>query len=173
VNEKLDPREITEEEMKADLDRFRNELGTDYIDILLLHCMMDKDWPKEKQGAMNVLSVARENKIIRAHGVSCHTLEALQSAASSPWVQVDLARINQAGVAMDAGVTTVTDIHRQMKRSGKAVMGMKILGAGQLSNRKDECLRFALSQEYLDCFTIGIESIDQLLDLEKRVPLMS
>jgi aryl-alcohol dehydrogenase-like predicted oxidoreductase len=163
----------TEEEMKADLDRFRNELGTDYIDILLLHCMMDKDWPKEKQGAMNVLSGAREDKIIRAHGVSCHTLEALQSAASSPWVQVDLARINQAGVAMDAGVTTVTDILRQMKRSGKAVMGMKILGAGQLSNRKDECLRFALSQEYLDCFTIGIESIDQLLDLEKRVSLMS
>jgi len=48
--------------MKADLDRFRSELGTDYIDILLLHCMMSKNWPAEKQGAMNVLSGAREDK---------------------------------------------------------------------------------------------------------------
>ncbi|HJZ39071.1 MAG TPA: aldo/keto reductase [Bacteroidales bacterium] len=163
----------TEDEMKADLDRFRKELGTDYIDIVLLHCMTSKNWPVEKRGAMNYLSKARESKLIRAHGVSCHTLEALQSAAASPWVQVDLARINPAGAEMDAGVPTVTAILRQMKQSGKAVMGMKIFGAGKLSNRKDECLRFALAQEYLDCFTIGIENIDQLLDLEKRLPELS
>ena len=163
----------TEDEMKADLDRFRKELGTDYIDIILLHCMMNKDWPVEKRGAMDYLAKAREDKLIRTHGVSCHTLEALQSAAASPWVQVDLARINPAGAEMDAGVPTVTAILRQMKQSGKAVMGMKIFGAGKLSNRRDECLRFALAQEYLDCFTIGIENMDQLLDLEKRLPELS
>lgn len=163
----------TETEMKADLDRFRSELGTDYIDIVLLHCMMDKDWPAKKQGAMNFLSKAREEKIIRAHGVSCHTLEALQSAAATPWVQIDLARINPAGVDMDADVTTVTAILRQMKQSGKSVMGMKIFGVGKLINRKDECLRFALNQEYLDCFTIGIENIDQLTDLEKHIAALS
>jgi 1-deoxyxylulose-5-phosphate synthase len=159
----------TEKEMLADLDRFRKELGTDYIDVVLLHCMMNKNWPAEKQGAMDQLVKAREGKIIRAHGVSCHTLEALQSAAASPWVQVDLARINPAGAQMDADVSTVVPILKQMKQSGKAVMGMKILGAGQLIGRKDECLRFALAQDYLDCFTIGIESHDQLLDLEKRI----
>lgn len=163
----------TEEEMKADLDRFRNELGTDYIDVVLLHCMMNKNWPVDKKGAMNFLTEARERKLIRAHGVSCHTLEALQSAASSPWVQVDLARINPAGAEMDADVATVVGILKQMKQSGKAVMGMKIFGAGQLTDRKDECLRFALAQQYLDCFTIGIESLDQLTDLEKRIPLLS
>jgi aryl-alcohol dehydrogenase-like predicted oxidoreductase len=163
----------TEKEMLADLDRFRKELGTDYIDVVLLHCMMNKNWPAEKQGAMGQLEKARESKIIRAHGVSCHTLEALQSAAASPWVQVDLARINQAGADMDAGVSTITSILRQMKQSGKAVMGMKLFGAGKLTGRIDECLRFALAQEYLDCFTIGIESYDQLLDLEKRLPALS
>ncbi len=160
----------TEKEMLADLDRFRKELGTDYIDVVLLHCMMSKNWPAEKKGAMDQLIKARESNIIRAHGVSCHTLEALQAAAASPWVQVDLARINPAGAEMDADVSTVVPILKQMKQSGKAVMGMKILGAGQLTGRKDECLRFALAQEYLDCFTIGIESYDQLLDLEKRIP---
>ena len=33
----------TAEEMRADLDRFRKELGTDYVDIMLLHCMLDAD----------------------------------------------------------------------------------------------------------------------------------
>jgi aryl-alcohol dehydrogenase-like predicted oxidoreductase len=159
----------SETDMKEDLDRFRKELGTDYIDIVLLHCMTSKNWPVEKQGAMNFLSQAREKKIIRAHGVSCHTLSALQSAAASPWVQIDLARINPAGAEMDADVPTVVQILKQMKESGKAVMGMKIFGAGQLVKRKDECLRFALAQDYLDCFTIGIENHDQLLDLEKRI----
>lgn len=163
----------TEAEMKADLDRFRKEIGTDYIDIVLLHCMTSKNWPVERKGAMDVLSQAREQKMIRAHGVSCHTLGALQSAADSPWVQIDLARINPAGVSMDASVPTVVNILRQMKQSGKVIMGMKIFGDGRLVDRKDECIKYALSQDYLSCFTIGIESIDQFYDLEKRLPALS
>ena len=97
----------TEQEMRDDLDRFRRELGTDYIDILLLHCMMDADWPERKKGAMAVISEAREKGIVRTHGTSCHTLEALKAAAANPWVQVDLARINPAKVTMDADVQTV------------------------------------------------------------------
>ena len=38
----------TDKEMRADLDRFRKELGTDYIDILLLHCMTDKNWNERR-----------------------------------------------------------------------------------------------------------------------------
>src|SRR5206468_1546245 len=91
----------TEKEMRADLDRFRRELGTDYIDILLLHCMIDGDWPERKKGAMAVISEAQEKGIVRTHGTSCHTLEALKTAAHTPWVQVDLARINSAQIAMD------------------------------------------------------------------------
>ena len=160
----------TEQEMREDLDRFRNELGTDYIDILLLHCMVNKNWPKEKEGAMNILSQAREKKIIRAHGVSCHTLEALQSAAETPWVQIDLARINPAGVSMDAKVPTVVNVLQQMKQSGKVIMGMKIFGVGKLMDRKDECLKYALAQDYMSCFTIGVENLEQFTDLEKRMP---
>jgi len=163
----------TEQEMKDDLDRFRKELGTDYLDIVLLHCMTSKNWPTEKKGAMNILSQSREQKIIRAHGVSCHTLDALQSAAASPWVQIDLARMNPAGVSMDASVPIVTNVLKQMKQSGKVIMGMKVLGDGRLVERKDECLRYALAQDYISCFTIGIENYDQFLDLEKRIPALS
>ena len=160
----------SEKEMNEDLDRFRKELGTDYLDIVLLHCMTDSNWPKNKEGAMNILSKARESKIIKAHGVSCHTLGALKAAAATPWVQIDLARINPYGASMDADVDTVVPILKQMKASGKVIMGMKIFGAGKLTDKKDECLQYALKQDYMDCFTIGIENYSQLLDLKKRIP---
>jgi aryl-alcohol dehydrogenase-like predicted oxidoreductase len=163
----------TEKEMKADLDRFRREIGTDYIDILLLHCMLDADWPDRKKGAMAVISEAREKGIVRTHGVSCHTLEALKTAARTPWVQVDLARINPARVAMDADPATVISVLREMKAAGKGVIGMKIFGAGKLRDRTDECLQYALGLDCVDCFTIGVESRAQMEDLLKKIPAAS
>lgn len=163
----------TEGEMRADLDRFRSELGTDYIDILLLHCMLDDDWPERKKGAMAVISEAREKGIVRTHGTSCHTLGALKAAAASPWVEVDLARVNPAQVYMDAPPATVLAVLHEMKAAGKGVMGMKILGAGKLRNRADESLQFALAQDCIDCFTIGHESLAELKDMTRKIPAAS
>lgn len=163
----------TEAEMKSDLDRFRRELNTDYLDILLLHCMLDGNWPEKKKGAMNVISEAREKGIVRTHGTSCHTLEALKTAANTDWVQVDLARINPAQVAMDAPPDVVLGVLKDMKAKGKGVIGMKILGAGRLRNKADECLQYALSHNVVDCFTIGAESRAELLDLVAKIPAAS
>ncbi|HLF32812.1 MAG TPA: aldo/keto reductase [Cyclobacteriaceae bacterium] len=163
----------TEAEMKADLDRFRQEIGTDYIDIVLLHCMMDANWPSIKEGAMNVLSEAREKGIIKMHGVSCHSFGALKAAADSDWVQVDLARINQAGKVMDASVPNVVEVLKKMKSQGKAIIGMKIFAAGGLTDRIDESLQYALAQDFIDCFTIGQESQTQMRDLLQRIPSAS
>src|SRR5580692_223578 len=87
----------TPAEARADLDRFRRELGTDYLDICLMHCVTEADWTERYKGVMDVLSEAKEKGIIRAHGCSCHSIEALRAAAKSPWVEVDLARINPVG----------------------------------------------------------------------------
>jgi len=163
----------TEQQMRVDLDRFRRELGTDYIDILLLHCMISPRWPEEKQGAMNVILEAQQKNIVKTRGVSCHTLGALKTAASSPWVQVNLARINPAGVIMDADPETVLAILRQMKANGKGIIGMKILGEGRLRDRVDECLRYTLALDCVDCFTIGVENRAEFDDLISRIPRAS
>jgi 1-deoxyxylulose-5-phosphate synthase len=160
----------TAAEMRADLDRFRRELNTDYFDILLLHCMLDAEWNKKKRGAMEVISEAQEKGIVRTKGVSCHDLGALRTAAAEPWVEVDLARINPAGVAMDADVATVNGVLKQMKAAGKGIIGMKIFGAGRLRGREDECLQYALALDTVDCFTIGAESHDELNGLMKKIP---
>jgi predicted aldo/keto reductase-like oxidoreductase len=163
----------TAEEMKADLDRFRRELNTDYLDILLLHCMLDGNWNERKRGAMDVISEAQEKGIVRTKGVSCHTLDSLKTAAKESWVEVDLARINPAGVAMDADPETVIGVLREMKAQGKGIIGMKILGAGKLRDKADEALQFALSLDCVDCFTIGSESQAEMLDLVKKIPAAS
>jgi 1-deoxyxylulose-5-phosphate synthase len=163
----------TEAEMRADLDRFRRELKTDYIDILLLHCMLDGQWNEKKRGAMNVISEAREKGIVKTHGVSCHTLEALKTAANEPWVQVDLARINPAGVQMDASPDVVVPVLRDMKAKGKGIIGMKIFGAGKLRDKTDECLQYALGLDCVDVFTIGAESRAEMMDLTKKIPAAS
>jgi len=166
-------RATTAEEMKEDLNRFQKEIGTDYIDIILLHLMTDPEWPIKKKGAMEVLSKAREDKIIRAHGVSCHSLGALKAAADSNWVQVDLARINPYGAVMDADVSTIEKILQRMHKDGKGIIGMKIFGGGQLVNKIDECLKYVLSLDFVDAFTIGQENKSEMYDLIKRIPQAS
>ncbi len=155
--------------MRADLDRFRKELGTDYLDICLMHCVTEADWTDRYRGAMDVLSEAKQKGIIRTHGCSCHSIEALRAAAKSPWVEIDLARINPIGAHMDADPATVVSVLKEMKGSGKAVVGMKILGQGELSKRQDEAIKYALSLGVLDAFTIGAESKQEQEDLIRRI----
>jgi 1-deoxyxylulose-5-phosphate synthase len=154
---------------RADLDRFRRELGVDYLDICLMHCVTEADWTERFKGVMDVLSEAKQKGIIRAHGCSCHSIEALRAAAKSPWVEIDLARINPIGSHMDADPETVVSVLREMKAAGKAVVGMKILGQGDLRERQSEALRYALSLGVLDAFTIGAESRAEQEDLIRRV----
>ena len=154
---------------RADLDRFRRELGTDYIDICLMHCLTEGDWTSRFRGVMDVLSEAKQKGIIRTHGCSCHSIEALRAAARSPWVEVDLVRINPAGAYMDADPPTVVSVVREMRAAGKGIIGMKILGQGALRNRQNEALKYALSLGLLDAFTIGAESKAEQEDLIRRI----
>lgn len=155
--------------MRADLDRFRRELGTDYLDICLMHCLTEADWTDRYRGVMDVLSEAKQKGIIRAHGCSCHSIEALRAAAKSSWVEVDLARVNPVGAYMDADPATVVRVLKEMKGAGKAVVGMKILGQGTLRERQDEGIKYALSLGVLDAFTIGAESKAEQEDLIRRI----
>ena len=157
-------------DVKKDLDRFRKELGTDYMDIILLHAVTEPQWNQDFKGAMEALAEAKEEGIIRAHGLSCHSIGALETAADEPWVDVDLARFNPGGARMDADVETVTRVLTRMKANGKAIIAMKVYGCGQLLDSKDKCLQFQTGTGIADAFTLGMESIEHLKDIQKRLP---
>jgi aryl-alcohol dehydrogenase-like predicted oxidoreductase len=147
--------------MRADLERFRRELNIEHIDIMLMHCVTDADWTTKYRGAMDVLEEAKQKGVIRAHGCSCHAIEALRAAAKSPFVEVDLVRINPIGAEMDASPETVVSVIREMRAAGKGIVALR--------QRQDEALRYALGLGLLDAFTIGAESISEQKDLMQRI----
>jgi aryl-alcohol dehydrogenase-like predicted oxidoreductase len=154
---------------RADLDRFRRELKTDYIDICLIHCVTEDDWTDRYRGVMDVFSEAKEKGIIRSHGVSCHSIGALRTAAKSPWVEIDLVRLNPVGAYMDAQPATVISVIKEMRAQGKGIVGMKILGQGAMRSRQDDAIRFALGSGVLDAFTIGAENTNEQGDLIRHI----
>lgn len=159
----------TAEEMRADIERFRKEIKTGTIDILLLHCLTDGEWNKKMRPVMDVVDEYQAKGIIRSKGVSCHSLEALKTAAAEPWVEIDLARINPGGYEMDAKPEIIIPILQDMKKQGKGVIGMKIFGAGKMRDRQDEALSYVLKQDCIDCFTIGMENMNELKDTVSRI----
>jgi len=157
------------DKMRADIDRFRKELNTDYIDLLMMHCLTEENWTEKFRPTMDVLSELKDKGIIRAHGCSCHKIDALRLATQSPWVDVILSRINPIGSHMDADPETVKATLTQGRANGKGIIGMKILGQGDMRTRQDEALKYALSLGILDAFTIGAENAEEQSDLICRI----
>ncbi len=153
----------------ADVERFLKELGTGYIDIVMLHCMTRADWNTRFAHMMDALSGAKEKKLVRAVGVSCHSVQALETAAKSPWVDVVLARINHDGTRMDARPEVVVPVLRKIHDAGKAVIGMKIVGEGKLVDQLDKSLEFVMRLDCVDAMVIGFEKIAEVEDTINRM----
>jgi aryl-alcohol dehydrogenase-like predicted oxidoreductase len=149
-------------EVEQDVERFLQELRTDYIDILLLHCLTGAGWPTAMQGPMEVLSRFRERGLIRALGVSCHDFGAFQTAARTPWVEVALARINYGGKNTDAAPEQVIPVIEAMAASGKGVYGMKVMGGGELTADPARAVRFVLGLPAVHALVIGMMDEDQI-----------
>lgn len=156
---------------KSHLERYRLELGVDMIDIVLLHCMQKANWPVENQGSMEYLMQAKREGVIRAHGTSCHGMDPLNTAAKSPFVEIDLARINPEGLIMDdKKPDEVASRLEEMHNAGKGVIGMKIFGEGKMTEpeRRDASLLYVLGLGTVNAFIIGFESADQVDDALSR-----
>lgn len=147
-------RSRTARETEQDIDRILGELKTDHIDIVLMHCMTDANWPNSYAGVMEVLARKKEEGIIRAHGVSCHDFDAFQQAAITPWVDVVLARINYAGKNMDAPPEKIVPVLEQMDANDIGIYGMKVVGRGDLGAK--DAIHYVLDIPAIDAITIGM-----------------
>lgn len=153
------------------LDRFRTETGSDYFDIMLLHCMVNGKWQEEKKRYIDYFSKAKQDGKIKAVGVSCHNFEALKVAVDDPWVDVILARINPFQAHMDGSPTEINALLERARNNGKGIIGMKIFGNGDrvLETEREESITFALKKSSIHCMTLGMESIAHVDDAVDRV----
>jgi len=154
------------------IDRYRKELGTDYIDCLLIHCKVKQDWDETHKKLMEAFELAKDKKIILSHGVSCHTLPALEKAAKLKWVDVNLIRVNPQGAHIDmpygprdmksnpSHLPAVLNQIKVMKRKKHGVIGMKIIGDGDFVNLEDrkKSIRYAMQPGLVDAVVVGFKS---------------
>ncbi len=159
--EKLSVRE-REQFARDAFERYLRELDTDYIDMLLLHLLEEPSWTEEMKPYMEVFSAYKERGLIKTLGCSCHSYGAMETAATSAWVDVLLARINPAGIRCDGDAEEVLEVLRRAKDRGAFVIGMKIYGAGMLVPDRDACMKFAQECGVLDALTLGMSSVEQL-----------
>jgi aryl-alcohol dehydrogenase-like predicted oxidoreductase len=160
------------------IDRFRKELGTDYIDLVQIHCMTAADWTDQQKRQMDILETLKSKKVIRAHGVSVHSLEAMEAAANSQWVDVVHVRINPYGEAMDKkDPAIVIPVIEKLHKAGKGVIGMKLIGNGKFRSdpeKIDASIKYVLGLGTVDMIIVGFElpeQIDDYADRIKRTPL--
>lgn len=153
---------------KPEVERFRQELGVDVIDICLIHCVQDSRWPDQQARMRDELSELKEQGLVRAVGCSCHTNAALRTAAEDPWTDVVLARINPEHEVMDSDATTdetVTTL-KLARANGKGVLGMKIFGCGAITSpeAREASLRYSFGSGLIDAGTIGFTAPEQVDD---------
>jgi len=165
----------TPEPFQKSLDRFRRELDTDYFDILLLHCMVNTEWPDEYKRYMDGFSEAKEKGIIKKVGLSCHDFGALKVAAENPWADVLLARINYHGERMDGKPADIMKVLQTAKKNGKGVIGMKIFGCGKLvdEQQRQKSLEYVMKSGNVDCMTIGFGNNEEIDDAVERIMLLT
>jgi len=148
------------------VDRFRKELNTDYIDLIQIHCMTDAGWTDKEKKQMDILENLKARKIIKAHGVSVHSLEAMEACVGNPWVDVIHVRINPFGEAMDKNdPALVVPVIEKLHSEGKGIIGMKLIGAGKYkdaSEKIDESLKYVLALGTVDMVIVGFEMPGQI-----------
>lgn len=152
--------------------RFLKELQTDYIDGVQLHCVMSGNWNTELSEYMQALDKLKQKGIIRSHGLSCHSLAAVETALKEPWVDCIHVRINPYGPKMDDTVEKVEPVVKQLHQAGKGVVGMKIIGEGDFSKsdeQRDNSFRYVLQLGAVDVLDIGMDKMSDIIDTENRI----
>lgn len=154
------------------VQRFLKELGTDYIDLVLLHCVESGKWPEELRKQMDLLAELKSKKLIRAHGVSCHSLPALEACIKEPWVDSVHARINPTGASMDGPPEKVAPVLAAIHDAGKGVVGMKLIGEGRYRDNdelKNKSVQYVVGLGSVDILNVGCESLTEVDDFADRV----
>ena len=165
---------------RATIDRLRQELNSDYLDILLLHSVRTPLWPEELKALRDAFSEAKEKKIILSHGASCHGLLPLRAFPGNNWLDVALLRVNHDGTRMDSlrgdsnekgDFNEVVSHIRKIHSQGTGVIGMKLIGEGRFTGaeQRDASLKFVMNLGAVDAVTIGYKSTAEIDEAIERI----
>jgi predicted aldo/keto reductase-like oxidoreductase len=168
----------------AKIDLFRQQLGTEYIDILLLHCLRPPTWSTDYKSYQDGFSEAKSKKVILCHGASIHGLQALRTIPGNGWLDIAMIRMNHKGSHMDTpelrdvnmpgDVDEVVAHTKKVHAQGMGVISMKLCGEGSFTTAEDRdaAMKFAMNLGCVDAVTIGFKNtaeIDEAIERMNRV----
>jgi diketogulonate reductase-like aldo/keto reductase len=170
----------TSPDVFKELDRFRTELGVDYFDICLIHCVREPGWHAKLEKMRDGLSAAKDKGLVRAIGTSNHGLPGLREVATSNWVEVHLTRVNHNGRHMDGATGKWAEPSdaaaawaevKKISESGKAVLGMKLVGNGEFKNADDreKAIQTVMKCPEISAVTMGFKSPAEIDEAIERI----
>jgi predicted aldo/keto reductase-like oxidoreductase len=166
------------------IDMYRKQLGSEYFDILLLHCMRNPAWADNTKRLQDGFSEAKGKKVILAQGASVHGLPALRTFPDNKWLDIAMIRMNHNGTKMDTleqrdvemlgDVNEVVTHTKKVHSQGLGVISMKLVGEGRFTRAEDReaAMKFAMNLGAVDAVTIGFKNtdeIDEAIDRMNRV----
>jgi aryl-alcohol dehydrogenase-like predicted oxidoreductase len=154
-------------EPEGAVQRALQELETDYLDIMLIHCV-GLSWIEPARRALEILAQDKARGLVRAVGFSTHSAEVTRRAAEWPDVEVLLAIVNPTGTwspndHIEDG--TIADVLRALERAhaaGKGIYAMKVMGCGALASDPAQAIGFATRLPYVHSLCIGMRSLDEV-----------
>lgn len=149
--------------MEKSVQHACRELNREYIDIFSLHEQTSRLTLRGHRPALDYLVKAKETGMIRAIGVSTHTVEVVRAAALIDEIDIIHPIINQKGIGiLDGTLVDMLDAIAFAAEAGKGIYGMKALGGGHLGTNAAEAFSFILSQKYIDSVVIGMQSVEEV-----------
>jgi predicted aldo/keto reductase-like oxidoreductase len=166
------------------MDMYRRQLNSEYIDILLLHCLRPPTWQQDYMPLQDAMSEAKDKKIILSHGASVHGLPALRTFPGNQWLDIAMIRMNHTGIHMDTeqlrdtmdigNVDEVVKHTKAVHQQGMGVISMKLVGEGSYTDfaDRDRAMKFTMNLGCVDSVTLGFKNtaeIDEAIDRMARV----
>ncbi|KAB2951281.1 4Fe-4S dicluster domain-containing protein [Heliorestis acidaminivorans] len=151
------------EDMAKAVEEARRELDRDVIDIFLLHEQESEHTISGHQEALEYLLEAKSRGIIRATGLSTHTIRAVRAATNHPDLEVIHPIINRSGIGIvDGTAEEMVQALAQAYEAGKGIYGMKALGGGHLFGQARIALEWVLQNQHLHAIAVGMQSEEEL-----------
>jgi predicted aldo/keto reductase-like oxidoreductase len=148
------------DDMKQAVEEARIGLGRDTVDIFHLHAARaDATVFVQRQGALEYLCEAKARGVIRAAGISTHSVKAVRAAADTPQIDVIHPLVNMRGLGILDG--TLDDMLAAVKyaaEQGKGIYLMKAMAGGHLADRFEAALDFARAIPGVGAIAVGMLS---------------
>lgn len=158
---------VTADEAVADVDRFCAEMGTEYVDIVLLHGIETVAELERRSAALDALRRIKATGRVRAAGISTHlgTGAIMERCAADERIEVILTTVNVDGQMLKGSMAEHRPLVERVHGAGKAICLMKTLAQGGLTKTPQmvrDAIAYNLSLPYAHSVCVGVNSVEEV-----------